>query len=222
MATRFYLTAGIDPGITPAFSTGNFPQTTGAVRRLMIQVNDAGGDALANGAAITSATPGTASLHRQYVSPPLAAGNAFVSGATTFTMQVQGFETAANDNIINRVRVIRIFSQDGGTVRATVKAGGNSGLVTEWNTTARNLTFYNADPATASYTTVDGDRIVVEIGHNDSAGTTPQSTMRFGVTGQTGDLGINETDTTTTLRPWFETSLDLTFLIPDLTTRVSY
>lgn len=176
----------------------------------MVVGGDASEDALATGSTISS-TSGQATLHRQYISRPLAAGNVFTSGSTTVSLQVQGQELAANDNVINRVRIVRIFSEDGTTLRATIQSGGNSGIVTEWSTSLRNLTFYNALNNTASYTTVDGDRIVVEIGHNDSAGTTPQAAMRFGSVGKTGDLGINETDTTTTLAPWFETSVNLTF-----------
>lgn len=210
MATRLYLTTGVDPGVQPAFAA--WQETDGALRRLMLPIGHYTGlhDALANGSAQAS-TAGNTQLHRQYVSLPLVAGIVFTNAVSTFTCQIQGLESAANDNIINRVRRVAVFSRAGSTLQATLIALGNAGSVVEWSTSLRGLTFLNATAAGASYTTVAGDRLVLEVGHDDSGGTSVSGTMRFGITGQTGDLGVNETDTTTTLRPWFESSVDLTF-----------
>jgi hypothetical protein len=141
----------------------------------------------------------------------MVAGIGFVT-TDTFGCQIQGLESAANDNIINRVREVKVVSRDGTTIRSTLIALGNAASVVEWNTAMRNLTFLNATVSAANYTTVAGDRLVLEVGHDDSAGTSVSGTLRFGVTGQTGDLAANnEIETTTTLRPWFESSRDLTF-----------
>jgi hypothetical protein len=219
LATRLYLAAGTTPsgGITPAFAA--WGGTASAVRRQLVLPTDPGADALATGASVASAVAGQSTLHRQYISEPLAAGIAFVSGTSTFSCQIQGLESAINDNIINRVRAVKVVSQDGATLRATLIALGNATSVVEWAVVLTNLTFLNATAAGASYTTVAGDRLVLEVGHNDSAGASIAGQMRFGVTGQTGDLGVNETDTTTTLRPWFESSVNLTFLTDPRTWR---
>lgn len=217
MATRLYLSEGIDPVVTglaassPAFDAG-WNETDGALRRLMVPQAVASEyawalDALANGSALAS-TAANRQLHRQYVSLPMIAGIDFTG--VTYGCQIMGLESAANDNIINRVRKVLIVSRDGSTVRSTQIAIGNAASVVEWNTAMRNLTFLAAT-AGAAYTTVAGDRLVVEVGHLDSGGVSISATMRFGVTGQTADLGANETDTTTTLRPWFESSVNLTF-----------
>jgi hypothetical protein len=208
MATRLYLCATETTPVTPAFEA--WQETDGALRRLMRPGLNTQ-DVLANGSAQAS-TAGNTQLHRQFVSDPMVAGVAFTT-STTFKCQIQGFESAANDNIINRVRAVKIVSRDGSTIQATLIALGNAGSVAEWNpSTMRNLTFLAATASGVNYTTVDGDRLVLEVGHDDSGGTSVSGTMRFGAdSAGSGDLGENETDTTTTLRPWFESSLTLTF-----------
>lgn len=221
MATRLYFPLSYAPSTewastmtsNPAFAA--WGQTTGALRRVMVPqavANDYANiiDALGNGASISTTTPGNSALHVQLISLPMIAGLGFTTG-TTFKCQIQGFESAVNDNVINRVRALRVFSRDGSTVQSTLIALGNATSVVEWNTSLRNLTFLAATASGANYTTVAGDRLVLELGHNDSSGATIAATMRRGVTGQSADLGENETDTTTTLRPWFESSLNLTF-----------
>lgn len=219
MATRFYLAqgSGFAAPVNPAFAA--WGQTTGAIRRRMLTATTA--DALTN-LAITHATIGASTLYGQWVSDRLAADQVFTSGTTTFGCQVQGLESAINDNIINRVRAVKIVSDDGATIRATLIALGNAASVVEWNTALRNLTFLGATAAGASYTTIEGDRLVVELGAKDSAGASIQGTLRFGADSSgTGDLGANETDTTTTLRPWFETSANLVFATEVLVKRIS-
>ena len=208
MATRLYLCAvPTIADIAPAFAA--WLETDGDGRRLMTP--DLLADTLANGSSIPSAAAAT-QLHRQFISHPLVAGIVFTSGVSTVTCQIQGLESGANDNIINRVRAVKVVSRDGATIRATLIALGNAASVVEWATTLRNLTFLNATTVGATYTTVDGDRLVLEVGHLDSGGATIAGTLRFGAdSAGTGDLGINETDTVTTLRPWFESSVNLTF-----------
>lgn len=210
MATRFYLCSSADPGITPAFD-GGWAETDGAVRRFMVpSTSDPLADAIAQGAN-QSSTAGNSQLHRQYISRGMNPGLAFTTG-TTFKCQILGAESAANDNIINRVRCVKIISHDGGTERATLISLGNATSTGEWNpTSVRNLSFLTGQASGANYTTVLGDRLLLEVGHNDSGGSTVSGVLRFGITSGTGDLAENETDTTTSLRAWFETSLDLTF-----------
>jgi len=150
-----------------------------------------------------------------WISPTMVAGINFTSGVSTFTCQIQGMESAVNDNIINRVRTLRVFDRDCTQVQVTLILFGNATSVVEWNTSLRNLTFLGATAVGASYTTVVGDRLVLELGYKDSSGASITGTSRSGQTGSTGDLGTNETDTTTTLRPWLESSVDLTFTKSD-------
>lgn len=204
MATRLYL-SNLVADITPGFEA--WGSTASTLRRQMVTSLFA--DALNNTA--VNSTAGQSTCHRQYISEPMQAGVAFVTSGT-FGCQVQGFESAANDNIINRVRAVKVVSRDGATLRSTLLALSNASTVTEWAQTITNLQFMSAAPCAANYTTVAGDRIVVELGHNDSAGLTIQGTCRWGADAAgTGDLGANETDTTNTLRPWFESSVDMTF-----------
>jgi hypothetical protein len=206
MATRLYLCAGVTIPDAPGFA--GWQETDGALRRLMRRGLDPD-DALANGSAQAS-TAGNTQLHRQFVTEPMIAGLSFTTG-TTYKCQIQGLESAPNDNIVNRVRVVKIISRDGSTVQSTQIALGNAASTAEWNTSMRNLSFLTGQTG-ANYTTVAGDRLCLEVGHDDSAGASVSGTLRFGAdSAGSGDLGENETDTTNTLRPWFETSLDLIF-----------
>lgn len=207
MATRLYL-SNLSVEITPGFEA--WQESANAVRGKMLAATTI--DPLAS-TGIATTTPGNTTLHRQLISDPLVAGITFTSGVSTFTCQILGRESATNDNIINRVRALKVISRDGGTVRATLIALGNAASIAEWlNTGLRNLTFLNATTAGATYTTEAGDRLCLEVGHDDSGGSSITGTLRFGAdsTG-TGDLAVNETDTTLTLRPWLESSVNLTF-----------
>lgn len=210
MASRFYLSNSEVSGVpnNPAFA-GTWGETASARRRLMDTATAV--DALTT-VAVATTTPGNSVCHMQLISRPMEAGIAFVT-TDTFSIQVEGLESAINDNIINRMRALRVFSQDGLTVQATLRGLGAGLSVVEWNTTLRNLTFATAVVFSNNYTTVAGDRLVLELGHQDSAGASVSGSMRWGRDSSgTGDLGQNETDTTTTLRPWLEISRDITFL----------
>ena len=91
-------------------------------------------------------------------------------------------------------------------VRATPLAVADYSTATEWFTSIRNKAFADGDAGTGSYTTVTGDRLVIEIGHNDTAGTSISGSSRFGSIGTGGALPENETDAGATLVPWFDTS----------------
>ncbi len=216
MATRFYgWEAGTTP-ITPSVDAG-WESSASPFARKPMHTSGRVGDTLATVTSFTSTT-GQDRCHRQWISLPMVAGIAFTSGVTTFKAYAQVLESATNDNIVSRI-IVRILSEDGSTVRATVLSLGDKSTGTEWNTTIRNKAFADGDTATASYTTVDGDRIVVEWGHNDSAGASISANSRWGALDTATDLGENETDTGTTLRPWFETSATITFKSVTSTTR---
>lgn len=218
MATRLYPCAVEPSPVSPAYAAWQETGNAGVRRKMRLTLEPT--DALATFAVATT-TPGNTTLHKQFVSEPMLAGITFTSGVSTFTCQFLGLESAANDNIINRVRCVKVVSRDGGTLRATLIALGNATSVVEWNATLRNLTFLNATAVGATYTTVSGDRLVLEVGHDDSAGASISGSLRYGASSAgTGDLGVNETDTTTTLRSWLESSVNLSFeLEPHLMVR---
>lgn len=209
MATRFYLpeTEPAAVVVTPdaAWEVTSSPAAT----RRMTTIKKTASDALATTAAYTSTT-GQDRMHRQYVSDPMAAGITFDTGVT-YKCYVQCLESNADDNIVSRLGV-RIVSLDGSVVRITILSVADYSTATEWNTTIRNKAFANGDAGVGSYVTVAGDRLVIEIGHNDASGATISASSRFGTVSAGGDSGEDETGTGATLAPWFETSATVTFL----------
>ena len=73
----------------------------------------------------------------------------------------------------------------------------------------RSKAFLDGDAGTGSYTTVAGDRLVVEFGHRYTSGSSISGSSRWGSTATGGDVPENETTTSTTVRPWFECSLGI-------------
>lgn len=212
MATRFYFRENGTAPITPNVDAGWESSAAPFARKPMFTTSDAG-DALGTVAGFTS-TAAQDRCHRQLISEPMDAGHTFNTGVT-YKCYVQALESATNDNLLSRLGV-RILSEDGTVVRHTVLAIADYSTATEWNTALRNKAFANGDAGAGSYVTVAGDRLVVEIGHNDTAGASISGSSRWGSAGS-ADLGENETSTSTTERPWFETSLNLTFQAPSFT-----
>jgi hypothetical protein len=210
VATRLYFRENGTAPITPAVDGGWESSASPFARKPCFTTTAS--DSLTTVTGFTS-TAGQDRCHRQLISEPMAAGIVFDTGVT-YKCYVQGLESALNDNIKSRLGV-RILSQDGGTVRHTVLAIADYSTATEWNTAIRNKAFANGDAGTGSYTTVTGDRLVIEIGHSDTSGASISANSRWGShdTGVT-DLGENETSTSTTERPWFETSVSITFVNP--------
>jgi hypothetical protein len=161
----------------------------------------------ANGAAAVDES----ALARQYVSDRMAAGIAFAT-SDTIKCYIRCAESATNDNINRQPICVKVVSEDGNTLRATLKALGHYGPnTTEWIvTTLTAKTLADGDTLGAGYTTVLGDRLVIEVGGQVSSagGTTVTGTMSFGA--NTTDLLENETGTTA-LDPWFEISRTVTF-----------
>lgn len=152
-----------------------------------------------------TATAGQTALDRTYVSPPLAAQE--ISG--TVSMQLMVREYAGTDNVDQVRLVIKVVSNDGGTVRATLYSG-NGSTTAEFvnNVTHRNFTAANA-LALSSYTCVAGDRLAVEIGYrNSTAGTTPEASAKWGENAAV--LPVNNTQTTDGA-PWIDFSNGLEF-----------
>lgn len=210
MATRLYGrevgTAPVTPAVDAAWESSAAP----FARKPCYPYTET--DPLTTVAGFTS-TAGQDRCHRQWVSPAMAPGNVFDT-SVTYKAYAQVLESATNDNIRSLLGV-RIVSEDGTTVRHTVLAVADYSTGTEFNTALRNKAFANGDAGTGSYTTVEGDRLVVEWGHSDAAGASISASSRWGSTGVGGvsDLTEDETSTSTTARPWFETSLNIVWAV---------
>lgn len=212
MVTRFFFPATEASAVNPAFDAG-WEDTSEALRRRLEDVK--GADAIAAGSTINLLEDVVRDeLDRQYVSDPMAAGNTWTSGVSTFAMQLMVREFANTDNVDRGILGVRIVSQDGLTVRATLLAVANYGPTLEFinSVTMRNKTFADGDTVGATYTTVDGDRLVVEIGYQSSVlNTTPQAAAKYGQNAT--DLPVNETQTADGAG-WIETSVTITFQGP--------
>jgi|SRR5688572_2045076 len=154
-------------------------------------------------------TAGQFALGDQFISPPMSAGVVFTSGSTTVKGMTQALEVAGTDNVNKCIAGVRIISEDAGTVRATLLAVANYTTTTEFATSHRNKFIFDGDAITASWTTLFGDRICLEVGMSDNAGTTPNGTFKWGTSGT--DLAENETGTSAGVS-WLEFSNTITFV----------
>jgi hypothetical protein len=148
----------------------------------------------------------------RFIGEPMDAGIGFVT-SDTVKYAVQCFESNANNNLFLQLAV-HVISQDGNTLRSTIRGKVSDG--TEMATTHTSRTSsHNLD---ANYTTVSGDRLLVEIsgaglpsasggvqGHNWG--------LRIGSGGASGDLLENDAQTDIELNPWIEFSRTITFLV---------
>jgi fibronectin-binding autotransporter adhesin len=212
MASRFYFSSTATTPVTPAFD-GAWTRVTEALRREMHTTKDNSAVTLTTIWAGGAAGVTESALARQFVSRPLAAGIAFAM-TDTIKCQVLCAESATNDNINQQPITVKVVSQDGNTLRTTLKGLSHIGPnTTEWNTSSRNKIVTDSDTLDANYTTVAGDRLVVEIGGQVSSagGASVTGTMWFGAPTGSTDLGENETDTSTALVAWFEISRTVTF-----------
>ena len=210
MATRFFFPEATPADVTPALSA--WTVTTGFVRRKMVVTK--GPSAITVGATVTlSGTAGHTGLNRQYVSDPMAAGVVFGT-STGRTGQLMTREYATADNVDRVASTLKVVSEDGATLRATLL-----GLATTWgstlefinNVTHRNHT-WQTGVSNLSYTTVLGDRLVLEIGFsNSTSGSSPQASAKWGENAT--DLPVNNTQTTDGAG-WFELSTNITFVTP--------
>jgi hypothetical protein len=210
MATRFYFPVSDAAAITPAVHS-NWGYTSEALVRKLNSVK--GSSAITTGSQIGAWTPGQQALDRQYISDGMAAGIVFTNAVTSFTMQLMVREYAAADNVDRIVLAIRVLSNDGSTVRVVLRNSSSSAGEFINNATHRNKSFNTAGASTvsASYTTVAGDRLVIEIGYLDASGSSPEASAKWGENAT--DLPANETQTTDGAG-WIEFSNTITFSSP--------
>jgi len=211
MASRFYLDNTAAAAITPGFAA--WSRTADADRKRMHTTKDASAMASRTFTTITAAN--NTGLIRQYISDPLAGGIAFVT-SDTFTCVIRAMESAINDNINRQPICVKVISEDGATLRATLFGLAHAGPnTTEWGTTLQSelLSSATGTALTAGYTTVNGDRLCIEVGGQISSagGTTVTGTMSFGSDSAT-DLSTTE-HVATANNPWFEISRTISWKV---------
>jgi hypothetical protein len=208
MATRLYFPASdASPLPSQAFDT-SWTYTSEATRTKLN--NTKGVSAITIGTQIGPWTSGQKALDRQLISTRMAAGNSFTFAGATMSGQLMVREYNNGDNASTIYFVVKIISEDGSTVRRTWRSSAGSS-VAEFinNATHRNKTIAaGAVTDTTDYTTVLGDRLLVEIGYSDSSGATPEASAKWGENAT--DLPVNETQTTDGAG-WFEFLNNITF-----------
>ena len=210
MATRFRLTASSTaPAVSPAFQSYSHAMT---VRRQLVTADSS---ALATEAITPDAADHLVAGdtgHVQFVSGPMNAGIQFTN-ADAISFAVQCLEANAGNNLAIQLWA-GIYSQDGTTLRRELRAKVSEGTELATSLTNRHLATTQGG---ATYTTVAGDRLVVEFsvtgtptgaggvqGHNAS--------LRWGGNGTSGDLPANDTETGTGFNPWVEFTPTVTFI----------
>lgn len=206
MATRLYLATTNNSGITPAFD-GGWDTAAQAVRRDLYRAKSPlQSIAVSSGADVDAGN----ALEIQFISPPLA--------AQTITGTVKAYFQPLDDRDVGDFLSyisIRVVSGDGGTVRGTLLSLGTYGGGSNYYSGSTHTSRAIADgDSLGSVAASDGDRIIVEIGHqSDNSGGDP-AYFRNGCPNSTSDLPENETQTTTGV-PWIEFSQTLNWQIKD-------
>lgn len=207
MSTRLYFEPTIAAAVNPAFDAG-WEQSGQAVRRAMrhktrIDVATAFADSLAITVPITTTQD---ILCYQFVSEPIPPQQ--IIGTASFVMRF--LESAISANV-TLAAVLKVVSQDGGTVRGTLFSTFNTD--TEFATATAATRFF-LNQALTGLTTQPGDRLVLEVGAHaaaPSAGTT--CTLRAGFSAA-ADLAYS-TGVTTDNNPSLELSQDLWCQVPN-------
>jgi len=210
MATRFYFPGTSVPPCTPAVANAPAWTSTTAFDRGRMSTTKVGTIGATRGRAQASGT--SVLLLRQYVSAPLL--TAFTINGT-IKGQIQGsVNNAAISGLMTVAVKVKVFSFDGLTLRATPLAITSAPIAgsNPFTTNEANRSFKDAagltDIALTSYSAAAGDRIVIEIGYNDtdaSANTSRSCILSF--RDSTTDLAEAQADGTGD--SWIEFSIDL-------------
>ena len=205
MGTRFYFPASSGAVVTPTIDSAWNDYEDYVSRRLS---QTKGTSTLAFGSSIDW-TSGSKALDRQYVSDKMQSGIEF-STSVTVKGQLVIKESGSNDNVGQIMLGIRVVSQDGGTVRRTLLAVAGYRAYNETDTTGINRMIADGDALapSSSYTTVEGDRLCIELGYTDNAGT---SIAAQGMWGENG-TDLPESESGTSGVGWIEFSNTITFV----------
>lgn len=163
--------------------------------------NPKGSTTITSGTQIGPWTTTNLAVDTQLISDPIGAQT--ISGTVKGWMQQ--FEVAGTDNVLSMIG-LRVVSNDGSVVRGTLLAVSSAyGTAAELNTSQRNIQLANG----ATLVSVDAqnnDRIVLEVGYTDVAGTTPEARARWGES--VADCAENETETASR-SGWLEFSMTI-------------
>lgn len=196
---KIYLPSTGAAAVSPDFDAA-WEETGDAVRLAMVVTKIASAMTTKT---ITAVALAQDLLFLQYVSGTLAAQ--LLAGP--ISIQMRTAEALGTANAVCRM-ALKVVSEDGATVRATLLAHADYGSGTEWNTSLRNQIFAFQDQITA-YTCILGDRLLLELGCNHAA-------ALVGIDVSHGDDNANdltenqETDTTA-LNPYLKFYKRVTF-----------
>lgn len=193
--TRFYLPLSLS-SLSSVVANGTWGYTTGASVRVLARKKT--NTTINYGSNIGPWTPGQTALDSRFVSAPLAAQT--ISG--TLKCYVQCKELSSSYNVYSRFEAY-VVSKDGTTVRGTLLAIGQWGIVTEFNLNSKCVVL--SGTVVNPVTLLDGDRIVACIGYSDLSGTTPQALTAFGDQTAASDLIENESQVSNA-NPWVQFS----------------
>lgn len=205
-ATRFYLGSVATPSISPAFDS-NWEQTGQAVRRkLFYKRNLTALEALTTSTAVTIPITTTQDiLIAQFVSDPLFRQRVRID-ARNFSMVVGKCSEGATTANAHLAYSIRVISQDGGTVRGTLRSSFTT--ISEFPLVASAATRIISAGAVTALTVQTGDRLVLEVGIRASAPTAAGSgSIRTGFDAAS-DFALTS-GLTTDLNSWCEFAQDL-------------
>jgi len=151
----------------------------------------------------------------------MVAGITFTKFKTHVTAQIRASELNAADSVIP-IGGVRIYSQDGTTLRATllpvdfywgydtVNALCAQGCYSELGTTALNETIFKRALVQETYTTVAGDRLVFEVGaYRYDISEAAQFSFYYGESA--ADCDQTDSTNTNNCSPWIEFSNDIDF-----------
>lgn len=219
VATRFYLPSSdtlAAPQVAPAFTLQAAWNETDNADRLTMRTAKCA-SAMASKTEAKATTANVRQLMRQFISEPLRAQT--IAGACTVKGTIRCLESAVNDNI-DKVSCKLIVITPTLTLRGSLLVLGDYGPTNEWDTVLEARRIADGDTVAGAVVCSEGDRLVCEIGYNNTTtGTSVSGTMSFGDNAAT-DLPDNETEQTA-LNPFIELSQDLLFFA-DITTPPQY
>lgn len=186
---RWYFRANAPAEVSPAFD-GAWTRTAEALRRHLAEVASAS-DAAAFGSLI-SFTSGQVVLMRQHVSGMLRGGIVITGANLSLVMRAVTQSSNGEDNTHGRVGA-RMFDASGTVLRATLLEVGAYGTDAEFPSPSASRIL--ANDTLPAYTTMPGDRLVIETGFTDEAGTSPGASLYYG-SDRADDYALEDGDET--------------------------
>jgi hypothetical protein len=209
VATRFYLRQTAEStAISPTPDAGWEDVT--AVARAVARTGGLTSDPMATASFADATNTDKDVLLRQYVSAPLVAGQT-VTGSQALRAQVRCQERIAGNNLFLTVG-IRVIAANGTTVQKTVAAVTRD--ATEIDNAALTNRAWTATSAATNYTTVAGDRLVIELGAGGDPANTGGADHDFDLRlGDAAASDLAEDDSSTAdNKPWVQLTDTLTFV----------